>query len=282
MKTSIVSYTFSKFISNKSKTQDDFIEFCSWMQVDGVELFDMYVDGENPDERYRSLLKSRTLLDKYNLSASCYMLQNNFTPGENIDENLKLTERALDEALLLGAPCVRILGGYTDLLKGITREAALKEIIISLKRAVEIAERKGVVLALENHGDLPGTSAEVLHVIKTVNSPMLRACIDLGNFLAGNMAVKESPRDALKKLLEYVVHVHVKDRRFLPGSRGDVEACIVGTGAVDLQECMNILAEYGYSGYISCESDGEAGIDCYTSILNSIANIKTAVEKAKK
>lgn len=125
------------------------------------------------------------------------------------------------------------------MLQGRTREDGLRSVIKGLRQVVPFAE--------ENHGDLPGRAEEVIMIMEEINSPSLRLCFDMGNVIGGNMEVKQDSFGFLSKVLKYVAHVHVKDRRFKPGARG-VESCIAGTGAVPLQKNINLLKKSGYQG----------------------------------
>lgn len=279
MKISVVSWAVNSLITSGEMTLSDFIRLCAAYNLQGVDLLDIHISGENRKRRHETLINIKNTLRETGIYAASYMVHNDFTEDEHHDKNVKIIEDAMEEAIFLGAGNLRVLGGSTVHLKGRTRENALKSVIKGLKRIIPLAENNKFTMVLENHGDLPGRSDELLKIFEEINSPYFKICFDMGNFLAGNMAVKENPYDALKKVISLVAHVHVKERRFAPGARGDVESCILGYGAVPLKDCLELLHHSAYEGYISCECEGEKNISTRTSLMHSIAALRTFIEK---
>ena len=279
MKISAVSWSVNSLIKNRKMNLEGFIELCGLYALDGVELLDVHVEGTSKEERLKHLKKIKETIERTGLKIAAYMASNDFTNESAHEENLMKLRNIAEEAEFLGADKIRILGGAVWELNGRKREEAFRDVIDGLKKAVKIAEEKSILFFLENHGDLPGLSKEVLDILETIKSPNLKVCCDIGNFVAGNMHVKENPYNALKALLPYVEHIHVKDRRFEAGAPGDVAKCIIGTGDVPLIKCLSLLHQSGYSGFLSCECEGEEGISTETAFMNSVANVKSAVEK---
>jgi 3-dehydroshikimate dehydratase len=282
MKISAVSWSVHSLIKSGKINLEGFIELCKSYRLDGVELFDAHVSGTAKDERFKHLEKIKNVIKRSDLKIAAYMASNDFTNESAHEENLVKVRNIIEEAKFLGADKIRILGGAIWELNGRKREDAFSDVIKGLKKAVKLAEENSVQFVLENHGDLPGLSSEVLEVLDAVKSPNLKVCCDIGNFIAGNMHIKENPYDGLKAMLPHVTHVHIKDRRFAPGVPGDTAKCIIGTGNVPLEKCLALLKQSGYSGFLSCECEGEEGICNETAFMNSVANVKTAVEKCCK
>lgn len=257
----------------------EFVPVAKILGIEGLELTATCVGGDSEPERRQWLEKFAVVMRQAGMAAPAYMIYNDFTQVATHAAGLENLARAIPEARIIGAPYLRIMGGSRGKLAGLSREAGLANVVAGLKQAVRVVEGSGLRLVLENHGDLPGLADELKMIVEEVGSPLLGVCIDLGNFLAGNMAVKAEPLAELEKLLPLVMHVHVKDRRFRPGARGDVENCVVGTGALPLAGCLERLHGFGYTGFVSCESDGEPGLDAWTSLLNSLANLKTALAR---
>jgi len=257
----------------------EFVPVAKILGIEGLELTATCVAGDSEPERRTWLEKLAVVMRQAGMAAPAYMIYNDFTQVATHAAGLENLARAIPEARIIGAPYLRIMGGSRGKLADLSREAGLANVVAGLKQAVRVVEGSGLRLVLENHGDLPGLADELKMIVEEVGSPLLGVCIDLGNFLAGNMAVKAEPLAELEKLLPLVMHVHVKDRRFRPGARGDVENCVVGTGALPLAGCLERLHSFGYNGFVSCESDGEPGLDAWTSLLNSLANIKTALAR---
>ena len=75
----------------------------------------------------------------------------------------------------------------------------------ALSRAVTVADKLRVPLALENHKDW--TLDEMLTLLKSYSSPYLGVCLDTGN----NISLLDDPMEVVQKLAPYALSVHVKD-----------------------------------------------------------------------
>jgi len=112
-----------------------------------------------------------------------------------------------------------------------------------LARTVEIAERCGVCIAVENHGDV--FLDDVLTILE-VDSPYLGVCYDSGNFAA----VGDDPVEALQAVVDRVVCTHLKDvcpaerfadaEPFGPPGKG-FHFCALGDGELPLERIVQIL-----------------------------------------
>ncbi len=165
--------------------------------------------------------------------------------------------------------------------KGKQKREWIEIIIECLYPCVEYAKENNIVLAIENHGDLPGRSEEILYILNKVNSPYLKCNIDIGNFVADNMEKKENPIIATKNLIKYVVHSHVKDFKYFPDSP-ELEGCILGEGIVPISDCLKVFKENGYNGYFSLEFEGQKYYDEKEGIIKSIENLRRIIKNLPK
>ncbi|MCC6455554.1 MAG: sugar phosphate isomerase/epimerase [Caldilineaceae bacterium] len=107
----------------------------------------------------------------------------------------------IETAAALGSPLLRVFPGATPAAEGDKGWAKARE-------AVDHAAQHGIKLALENFARTPGgTLAEISHILQRIDSPALRANIDLGNYSNHN----ENVLDAIKQIGEKAIYVHVKD-----------------------------------------------------------------------
>jgi sugar phosphate isomerase/epimerase len=72
-----------------------------------------------------------------------------------------------------------------------------------LKRAVDYAAKKGVILGLENHGGVTENADTIVKIIKAVDSPWVGMNLDLGNFI-------HSPYESMEKCMPFAVNVQAK------------------------------------------------------------------------
>jgi sugar phosphate isomerase/epimerase len=196
-------------------------------------------------------------LERTGLTLSGLSMSNNF----NLEDEAELEAHLADTlawlriAEQLRAPACRIFGGHADRSDPAAIEAGLERVLRALKTLAPEAESMGLVLALENHGGLPCTGAEQAQVIDEVDSPAVRATVDVGNYMQGG----EDPVAATRIAAPYAAYVHVKDNRLLdePNERGRTyEACTIGDGDVDIPQCLRLLKEAGFDDFVALEYEG--------------------------
>lgn len=123
-----------------------------------------------------------------------------------------------------------------------------------LRRAGELAARRGVTIALETHPDL-GTNAEVhLETMKRVNHPNVRVNFDTGNITYYNPGADVVAE--LTKIADYVATVELKDHG---GKAGDWDFPALGRGKIDFPGVLAVLKAHRFSGPITIEVEGIRG-----------------------
>lgn len=105
-----------------------------------------------------------------------------------------------------------------------------------LRELAPLAEDAGVRIGVENHQD--ATSADLVYMCQTVNSPNVGITLDTGNPLA----VAEDPVIFARTILPYLVHVHLKDYRMTPSPEGyRIFHCAIGAGMVDYPALFDLF-----------------------------------------
>jgi 3-oxoisoapionate decarboxylase len=143
------------------------------------------------------------------------------------------------------------------------REEIFANVIPMLREAARAAAEHGVTLALENHIDF--TSADMLHILETVDSEHLRVNFDTGN----TIRLFEDPAVAAARLAPYTVSTHTKDiaTRVRGGSPAENFAwwpsCPIGEGVIDMPAVIAALHDGGFDGCLAVEIDlvGEQWLD---------------------
>jgi len=117
----------------------------------------------------------------------------------------------------------------------------------------------------ENHGFIFQDSARVEALIRAVDHPNYGWLVDMGNFCCAD----ESSSYAVGIAAPYAFHVHAKDFLIKSGacidpgngwfrSRGGnyLRGTIVGHGEIPVTQCVQILKNAGYDGWLSLEFEG--------------------------
>jgi len=184
------------------------------------------------------------------------------------------TLRCLELADALGAACIRVESGrwntipdFDELMKkrgleppiaGHTEDEAFDWAIEGLGKCLKRAEELGIVLALENHWGLSRSPEGLLRLLAPFDSPFIGALMDTGNFL-------EDPYDMLKQIAPKTVFVQAKT--YYGGG-------LWYTLELDYPRIARILADAGYSGYVSLEMEGKEPAD--TAVPRSINMLRKA------
>lgn len=281
MRLSVAMYSLNQELSSGKMDMEGFIHFCGDLGIEGVELLAYYWK-----DREREIQLIPAWLENNDLTLAGYGVKNNFiqTTRKQRKEQIDYVKSEIDTAATINAPVMRVFGGL--LHNGMTVESGLEMVIDCLAECAEYADTNNITLGLENLGYLsrslapPGTSGEVIHVINSVNSPSLRALIDMTNFLYRG----QDPLESLKELLPYAVHVHLKDIKSVSAQSfdrpdeiksDDLESCVLGDGIIDFEKTYEVLKKGEYEGFLSLEYEGKK--ECKEAVKKSIAFAKNII-----
>jgi sugar phosphate isomerase/epimerase len=157
------------------------------------------------------------------------------------------------------APVIRIFAGQVP--RGDAEEAAVARAIDGLRESVAYAAERGVILALENHGGITATPAQMLRLVEAVDSPWFGVNLDTGNFTTPD------PYADLERIAPYAVNVQVKTEI----ARGDTAA----KEPADFGRLVEMLRRVRYSGYVVLEY--EAAEDPRTAIPGHVAALRRLI-----
>jgi sugar phosphate isomerase/epimerase len=157
------------------------------------------------------------------LSLSAHM---DLTQPDSVDR----FHRRLEFARNIGARCVNSIAGPAGNLAGFHA---------NIPAIAERARDLGVVIALENHGDLLDRGHQLLNFIREVNHPAIRVNYDTGNaWYYSKGAI--NPVEELALLAPVVAHVHVKTPKIVDGL---LRWVALGDGELDLPALARVLKE---------------------------------------
>ncbi len=249
LKLSIAAYSYRKYLAAKPPQMDmfGFVDLAADLGFDAVEPTSYYFPAD-VDDAYLARFKQYAFLQGLDVSGTA--IGNNFClpPGEKRDEQLALTRLWIDRAAAIGAPVVRIFAGQVP--KDAAEEDAVKWAVEGIKASLPHAAQRGVTLALENHGGITATPAQLLKLVEAVDAPNFGVNLDTGNFHG------EDPYMEMALLAPYAVNVQVKTEIKRKGASAMEEA--------NLGLIVSILHRAQYSGYVVLEYEAEE--DPYTAI----------------
>lgn len=260
LKLSLAAYSFRQLLAGKDKsmTMHDFVDYCADLDLDGVEPTSYYFPA-GADEAYFADFKQRTF--RLGLDISGTAIANDFCKPEG-DEREKVLAHVrtwIDHAATMGAPTIRIFAGAVP--KGDNEEAAIARCAAGINTSLEYAAKKGIVLALENHGGITATPEQMLKIISQVkSSPYFGVNLDGGNFRTAD------PYADMAKIAPYSVNAQVKT---------DIHRVVNGANVnepADLARVVKILRDANYRGYVVLEYEGKE--DPKVAVPKHIAELK--------
>jgi len=238
LKLGLAAYSLRDHLTGKTQpamTMLEFVEQSARWQVDGVEPTSYYFPEEITPE-YLGRLKR--LCYVLGLGIIGVPIRNTFTfpAGPDRDREVAHVKTWIDRAGDLGAPTMRIFAG--DLQPGQSLAEAQKNCVESIEACAEHAARRGVLLALENHGGIVAEADSLLAIVKAVDSEFCGINLDSGNFRT------DDPYGDLERIAPYAVSAQIKTE-IQPRGQEKHEA--------DLARIVEILKKSGFRGYATLE-----------------------------
>ncbi|NNE93762.1 MAG: sugar phosphate isomerase/epimerase [Verrucomicrobiales bacterium] len=262
----VSSYSFWAFHRDELRPLETNLDHAARMGFDGLEILQRQL--VSTDNSALQKIKRHAFLNGLDLMG--YSTHQGFlSPDkEKRQKNIDHTIDCLEQAYQLGIPTMRVNSGtwgtsknFDELManrgeekpiEGYTEEDAYMWVIDAYETLVPEAEKRGVVMGLENHWGLGRTPEGVKRVVDAVKSPWLAVTLDTGNFL-------EDPYDRLAALASQTVLLQAKT--------------YYGEGRwytldLDYARIAKILKLANFGGYVSLEFEGKE--DPLTGIPKSL------------
>ncbi len=147
--------------------------------------------------------------------------------------------------------------------RGICMNAMIQRLAPRVREVCDYAAEQGIGCVLEGQGFYMNGIEPLAGLVEAVDHPNMGIVADIGNVLC----VDVSPERFVGYFAPLIHHVHIKDmvcsdtRDDTPGvswapSRGGrwLYRTELGTGCVNIKQCLRILAAAGYDGYYSIEN----------------------------
>lgn len=233
---------------------DEFILKGVELGVHGVDITTYWLKSAEPEY----LLHLRHLGYKNGMPFSGAAIATNMCQPDAIKraEELAKIKLWVDRTEMLGASHLRVFGG--KLPPGASDEQGVQWVVETMKPACDYAAKRGVILGIESHGGITSKAADIVQILRRVDSAYAGCNLDISHF-------DENPYEQIETCISYATHTHIRDiygKKRLP---------------LDLDHVWQMFAKGGYKGYMSVEYDGEE--DPMTGVPKLLAKIKPLCEK---
>lgn len=244
---SLAAYSLRKELDlkNPTMTLEQFLQKSADWGFDGVELTEYYFRKPVEPE---AVLKLKREAIRLGLDITGTPIGNTFTlpPGEEREREIARVRQWIDVSAELGSPAIRIFAGRAP--RGVDEATARGWAIECIRACLDHAGRRGVVLALENHGGVVATAEGMLEFARAIRHDWFGFNLDGGNFHS------DDPYTELERCAPYAVTCQVKVEVHRAGKKEPA----------DYARIFGLLRKAGYRGYVTLEY--EAAEDPRTAI----------------
>ena len=242
--------------------------------LNGIEILHRQMESE--ENSYLQKLKRHAFhlgLDVYNLSIHQDFV---WAEAEERQKHIDHTIKCIDLAHEMDIGSIRVnsggwrkQGSFDDLIKakgwvepweGHTKEEGMKWCVDAVQACLTHAEKRGVMLLLENHWGLTTRADDMVTLINDVDSPWFKAILDMGNFI-----FEDDMYAAMKTIAPHVWLAHAKTYHG-GGTWYTLE--------LDYARIFRTLLDAGFQGFVSIEMEG--GEDAHTAMPKSVAMLNDA------
>ena len=220
----------------------DFLDYCAKIGLEGAEITS-YFFPEPLDKKQIHALRRRAHLLGLGITGGAMGNNFAFPPGsaENV-EHMKYFRTWIDRFAELGAPVVRVFAAR-GLPKGASDDEIINNVIANLNEALVYAEKRGVMLGLENH-DFVKNIDYLVRILEAIDSKWMGVIWD-----SANLSPTSDPYAQLERIAPYAVTAQVKVMTHVNGD----------AVPADYARLVNILRKAHYRGYLIFEYEERGG-----------------------
>ncbi|TKB96918.1 sugar phosphate isomerase/epimerase family protein [Pedobacter cryophilus] len=244
---SLNAYSFNDLLMARDKRDNQqlytFFNLLDWCKSQNIEALDATgyffpTYPKVPSDEYIYKLKNRA--KELGITISGTGIRNDFaSPDPAVRAaGVALAKEWILVAEKLDAPVLRLFAG--EIPKGYENrwDEVAGWMIESYKECAAFAEKHGVIIGIQNHGDMLQTAEQCIKVIKGVNSKAAGIIVDTGNFKT------ENPYADIEAMVPYAVNWQIKESAF--GIGNPIET--------DYVKIMEILKRQNYKGFLPIET----------------------------
>jgi sugar phosphate isomerase/epimerase len=252
--TGCCAYSYRKYLESGKMTMEDFFLKAVELEIDGVDVTTYWLKSTDP----AYLHSLRHLAFKHGLPFSGAAIKTEMCQPDPDRRAAEIADikKWVDATDLLGASHVRVFGGKVP--DGATDAQGVEWTAETMKPACDYAAQKGITLGIESHGGITSKAANILAILRRVDSPYAGCNLDISNF-------QEDPYSQVESLIPYATHTHIRDyygKQRLP---------------LDLDRMWQMFAKGGYQGFMSVEYAGEE--DAITGVPKLVEKVKLLCKK---
>ena len=263
MKTSCIPICFFEEIQSGKMPLSEWLAMAADIGLDGTEVYRPFLQAPG----VRSSEELADQVHEAGLEVSMFTSYGQLAVATQKErrKQIQSINRDVDQAGIFQTSIVRMTAG--DWPPDCSRDEALRNVARCLKEALDYAEEKGVMIALEDHHYIGTSTKDFTTILDLVDDERLKVNLDTSN----PMTDGEDAIELAGQVGKRVVHVHASDRD------ERLEHSVAGEGCVPFPEIFQALKAAGFDGWISLEAGSPGG---KKDIIEGIRYIKKVWEGA--
>ncbi|HEY3372704.1 MAG TPA: sugar phosphate isomerase/epimerase family protein [Prolixibacteraceae bacterium] len=246
IKLALNAFSFNDLLMTKGTSEKpaftlfDLLDWCAQQNIEALDVTAYYIPTypEVPSDEYIYELKRKAF--RLGIDISGTGIRNNFaSPDPTVRAaDVERTKQWILVAEKLGAPVIRLFAG--EIPKGYENkwDEVAGWMIECYKECAAFGAQHGVIIGIQNHGDMLQTAEQCIQVAKAVNSKWAGIILDTGNFKTAD------PYADIAAVIPYTVNWQMKES--VLGNTSEVKT--------DFVKLMKIIKDSGYRGYIPLET----------------------------
>jgi sugar phosphate isomerase/epimerase len=246
IKLSLNAFSFNDVLMAKGTPEKpaftllDLLDWCASQNIEAIDITAYYIPTypEVPSDEYIYALKHKAF--KLGIDISGTGIRNNFaSPDPKVRAaDVELAKKWILVAEKLGAPVIRLFAG--EIPKGYENkwDEVAGWMIECFKECAAFGAQHGVIIGIQNHGDMLQTADQCIKVVNAVGSKWAGLILDTGNFKVAD------PYSDIEAVIPYTVNWQMKES--VLGNTSEVKT--------DFSRLMKIIRKSGYRGYIPVET----------------------------
>lgn len=251
IKLALNAFSFNEELMRKGTPEQpaftlfDLLDWCAANNISALDVTGYYMPTypEVPSDEYIYELKRKAF--RLGIDICGTGIRNNFASPDPAVRKADV-ERAKNWIIVaekLGAPVIRLFAG--EIPKGYENkwDEVAGWMIECYKECAAFGAQHGVIIGIQNHGDMLQTADQCIRVVKAVNSKWAGLILDTGNFRV------DDPYSDIAAVIPYTVNWQMKES--VLGNTSEVKT--------DFVRMMKIIKASGYRGYIPVETLKLAG-----------------------
>ncbi|MCX8090056.1 MAG: sugar phosphate isomerase/epimerase [Verrucomicrobiae bacterium] len=246
LKIALNAYSFSKALNDRLKGRGpgmslfDLLDFCAEHNFDAIDPTGYFFPGYPavPPDKFVNDFKRRAF--QLGLDISGTGVRNDFATTDKAKRaaDVRHVKEWIEVAVRLGAPVIRVFAGPVPAGYENRWDEVAKWMVECLRECAEHGEKHGVLVGVQNHGDMLKTAEQTIRVVQMVNSEWFGVIVDTGYFQTPD------PYVDIAAVMPYAVNFQIKESPF--GKDSPVRT--------DLKRLVKIIRDANYRGYLPIET----------------------------